>query len=105
MSDGRLANRKRVSESVDKGLSSIYGYHMSENAKTTIYLDEADYRRLKAMARAQGRPSAQLVREAVALYVTSHAATVRPASIAAGHSGRRNLSERTDELLTGFGER
>lgn len=74
---------------------TIYGYHMPQNTKTTIYLDENDYRRLKALARAQGRPSAELVREAVALYVRARSSIGRPASIASAHSGKGDLSERS----------
>lgn len=77
---------------------------MTENSKTTIYLDPDDYRRLKAMARKEGRPSAELVREAVAEYVRSRAGQGRPASVGAFRSGRRDLSERVDDLLTGFGQ-
>jgi predicted DNA-binding protein len=33
--------------------------------KTTVYLVEADYKRLKAVARQQKRPAAELIREAV----------------------------------------
>lgn len=76
---------------------------MTDNAKTTVYLDEADYRRLKALARVDGRPSAALVREAVAQYVAKRANGVRPSSIGSARSGRSDISERVDELLTGFG--
>ncbi len=72
-------------------------------AKTTVYLDAADYRRIKAMARAQGRPAADLVREAVSVYARSQPMAARPNSIAAGRSGRADLSERTNELLEGMG--
>lgn len=85
-------------------MAPLYGNHMSEPSKTTIYLDPEDYRRLKALARVQGRPSAELVREAVAEYVKARAGTGMPSSIGAFRSGRRDLSERTDELLTGFGQ-
>jgi predicted DNA-binding protein len=36
--------------------------------KTTVYLVEADYRRLKAVARQQKRPAAELIRQAVSDY-------------------------------------
>ena len=49
-------------------------YHMPDVTKTTVYLDEADSRRLKAMARGRGRSTAELVREAVAEYARRHAA-------------------------------
>lgn len=34
--------------------------------KTTVYLDQADYRRLKAIARRRKRSAAELIREAIA---------------------------------------
>ncbi len=77
---------------------------MPENIKTTVYLDGVDYRRLQALARSQKRPSAQLVREAVALYVVARSSTARPSSIGSARSGRGDVSERVDELLPGFGE-
>lgn len=82
---------------------AIYGYHMRPSTKTTVYLDVADYQRLKALARAQGRSAAELVREAVSAYARSGQIALRPASIAAGRSGRSDLSERTEELLDGMG--
>ncbi len=71
--------------------------------KTTVYLAAADYRRLKALARATGRTTAQLVREAVAEYARRHAGRTRPKSLGAGHSGRGDLGERAEELLEGLG--
>lgn len=76
---------------------------MSETTKTTVYLSAADYRRLRAIARTDGRSTAELVREAVAVYVARRGSK-RPKSIAAGHSGRGDLSERAEELLAGLGE-
>ena len=73
--------------------------------KTTVYLDAADYRRLRAMARAQGRTTASVVREAVATFAAGELRAVRPASIGAGRSGRRDLSERAEDLLRGMGRR
>lgn len=68
-----------------------------------MYLDTADYRRLKALARAEGRSAAELVREAVAEYAARRAGSKRPRSLAAGRSGRGDLSERADEFLAGMG--
>jgi hypothetical protein len=76
---------------------------MTETTKTTVYLTAADYRRLKAMARSEGRTTAELVREAVAVYVTRRGGK-RPTTIASGRSGRGDLSERAEELLAGLGE-
>jgi hypothetical protein len=78
--------------------------HNEERDKTTIYLDSADHRRLKTMAVREGRPTAELIREAVSEYVKRRVAQGRPASIGAGRSGRSDLSERTEELMKGFGE-
>ncbi len=67
--------------------------------KTTVYLVSSDYRRLKALARSEGRSAADLVREAVALYVARKGTGARPASVGAGRSGRGDLSERAEDLL------
>ncbi len=77
---------------------TIYGM----TAKTTLYLDAADYRRLKALARAQGRPAAELVREAVAEYTRRHAVAVAPTSIGKGRSRTGTVAERSEELLAGM---
>jgi hypothetical protein len=73
------------------------------DSKTTVYLDPDDYRRLKALARAQGRPAAELIREAVAEYTRRHAAPTAPRSIGTGRSKSRNVAERAEELLDGMG--
>lgn len=92
----------------------VYSYHMSrqrkallvpKTTKTTVYLDAADYRRLQAVARTQGRTTASVVREAIAVYAAGAGRTARPASIGAGRSGRRDLSERAEDLLRGMGRR
>lgn len=81
-----------------------YGYHMSESIKTTVYLDAEDYRRLKRLAESEGRPTAELVREAVAVYARGRSAPRRPSSLGFGRSGAGDLSERAEELLDGFGD-
>jgi predicted transcriptional regulator len=73
--------------------------------KTTVYLDPADYRRLKAIARARGCAPAQLVREAVARYAASETPARRARSVGAGASRRGDLSERAEELLAGLKRR
>ena len=84
---------------------TIYGNHMSELTKTTLYLPEADYRRLKALALREGRPAAELVREAVSEYASRRGARRLPRSLGAGRSGRRDVSEKADLLLKGMGRR
>src|SRR5437588_365850 len=71
--------------------------------KTTVYLTAADYRRLKALARATDRTTAELVREAVAEYARRHAPGARPKSLGAGRSGRGDVAERAEALLRGLG--
>lgn len=81
-----------------------YVYHMSDATKTTVYLDKADYERLKVIARSQGRPTADLVREAVSVYARAQPLPRRPGSIGGGRSGRGDVAERAEELLDGMGE-
>ena len=81
-------------------------YHMPKPTKTTVYLPGDDYDRLKQLARHQGRTAAMLVREAVALYIAAPTGVAaRPASMGLGHSGRSDISEKTETLLTGMGRR
>lgn len=79
-------------------MATIYGME-----KTTIYLNSADHRRLKAMAEAANRPTAELIREAIAEYVRRHGGPARPSSLGAGRSGRGDLAERAEELLKDLG--
>jgi len=72
--------------------------------KTTVYMDEETYRKLKQIARGRGRPPAEMLREAVAEYTVRHAPRRKPRSIGAFKSGRRDLGQRAEALLTGFGE-
>jgi hypothetical protein len=72
--------------------------------KTTLYLEPAAYRKLKRIAAAEKRAPAALVREAVAEYVARRASRTLPSSVGAFGSGRRDLSERAEELLAGLGE-
>lgn len=72
--------------------------------KTTVYLDAADYRRLKALASAEGRSAAELIRAAVSEYANRRAARSLPSSLGAGRSGDGRLAERSEELLRGMGD-
>ncbi len=71
--------------------------------KTTVYLDAADYERLKRMARAEGRTAAELVQAAVAEYARRQPDGVRPRSLRAGRSRQGDLAERAEELLDDLG--
>lgn len=77
---------------------------MATTTKTTVYLDAEVYRRLRAIAAKQGRPAADLVREAVAEYTARRAPRRLPRSIGMGNSGRRDISSRDEEFLKGMGE-
>ena len=72
--------------------------------KTTVYLDEETYRRLKQLARGKGRAPANMIREAVAEYTARHAPRKRPKSVGAFKSDRRDVGQRAEALLDGFGE-
>jgi hypothetical protein len=72
-------------------------------AKTTIYLNAAEYRQLKTIANAEGRKTAALVREAVAEYLAQRSVRTRPASVGAGRSGRGDVAARAEKLLAGMG--
>lgn len=76
---------------------------MPDVARTTVYLDAADYRRLKALARSEGTTAAALVREAVSDYTARRAGRRRPRSIGGFRSGGANLAERAEELLSDLG--
>jgi hypothetical protein len=79
---------------------------MSELTKTTVYLPEAEYRRLKALARAEDRPAAELLREAVVEYTARRTPRRRlPRSLGAGRSLRGDVGERAEELLAGMNRR
>jgi hypothetical protein len=76
---------------------------MDKPVKTTVYLDGDDYERLKRISRAKGRPTAELVREAVAEYARRNAPRQHARSIGAGASRRGDLSEKAEDLLKGMG--
>ncbi len=67
--------------------------------KSTVYLDEEVALLLRQMARMQGRSQAELIRDALALY-TRQARRPLPRGIGSYHSGRKDLSRRTEEILS-----
>ena len=71
--------------------------------KTTVYLNEGDYRKLKTIAREAGRPPAELVREAVSEYARRHGRRRLPKSLGAGRGKSDDGGSRAEELLAGFG--
>ena len=73
--------------------------------KTTVYLDASDYRRLKALAEAEGRSAADLIRSAVAEYARRHGPRRLPSSLGVGRSGDGTLAENAEDHLDGFGSK
>jgi predicted transcriptional regulator len=73
--------------------------------KTTVYLDKREYERLKEIARVEGRPPAELVREAVAQYTAQRRTRKLPRSVGLGRSRRGDVGARAEELLAGMGRR
>lgn len=71
--------------------------------KTTVYLDAADYRRVKALAATEGRSAAELIRAAVSEYARARTSRRLPSSLGIVRSGDGSLSERSEDLLEGLG--
>jgi hypothetical protein len=71
--------------------------------KTTVYLPVHLKRSLERLAAEQGRPEAELVRQAVSALVES-SERPRPRG-GLFSSGDETLSSNVDEALAGFGER
>jgi predicted transcriptional regulator len=68
--------------------------------RTTVYLEEDLNLELKHLADQQGRPQAELIREALRDYAQANRASrAVPEWVGLGQSGVGNLSERVDELL------
>ena len=72
--------------------------------KTTVYLNQADYRKLKSLAAEKGRSTAELVREAVAEYTARATEREWPRSFGMGDSGDPHFAENYEDYLDGFGE-
>ena len=77
--------------------------YMSANMlRTTVYLHEKTDADLKLLARRQGRPRAELIREALETYVNKARAKIEielPPGVGRYASSRDDVSERTDVLL------
>jgi predicted transcriptional regulator len=69
-----------------------------------VYLDDHTHERLQRLAEASGRTQAAVIREAIAVYSSSRGARRGPRSVGMGASGHTDLSEKSEELLEGFGE-
>jgi predicted transcriptional regulator len=68
--------------------------------RTTIFIDEALERDLRALAEREKRPVSGLVREALGAYVAQRKkASPGPSFVALGRSGHRDTAEKHEELL------
>jgi predicted transcriptional regulator len=79
-------------------------YSSMGKVKTTIYLDDAEYRRLKRIAERERTSAAELIRAAVSDYVARRGPTALPAWVGSLDGDPGLASEDEDELLHGFGE-
>lgn len=67
--------------------------------RTTVYLEEETDLNLSQIARQQGRAKAELIREALNVYVAQRASRTLPRSVGIGHSGVPDLAEHDEEIL------
>jgi len=68
--------------------------------RTTIFIPEPLERDLQVFARRSGKPTAAVVREALAAYLTQHQSSAAlPSFTGAFDSGHSDTAERHDEIL------
>lgn len=73
--------------------------------KTSVYLDEDQAERLARLARQEGRPQAEILREAVATYQPKASQDRDFALAGSGHGDGSSIADvPKEELLKGFGE-
>jgi hypothetical protein len=70
--------------------------------RTTVFVEDVVLDALRAIARRRGVPLAEVTREALSAYVSTHQRGRKSLSIIGiGRSGRRDIAERAEELLKG----
>ncbi len=73
--------------------------------KTSVYLDEHQAERLARLARQEGRPQAEILREAVATYQPKPSEDRNFALAGSGQGDGTSIADvPEEELLEGFGE-
>lgn len=80
----------------------MLAYMPVDMLRTTVYLHENTDADLKLLARRQGRPKAELIREALEVYITKARAKIEvelPPGVGRYASSRDDVSERADVLL------
>ena len=76
-----------------------YTIYLMKTIRTTVYLNAADYRKLKSLATDQGRSAAELVREAVAEYTARVTRRPWPRSIGIVDSGDPDFAANHEDHL------
>jgi predicted DNA-binding protein len=80
-------------------------YNRVAMRKTSVYLDEHQAERLARLARQEGRPQAEILREAVATYQPKPSEDRNFALAGSGQGDGTSVADVPDEeLLEGFGE-
>jgi len=67
--------------------------------RTTVLLPEEHWLGLKQLAQRQGRSPSDMIREAVAAYVTDRSQAEKPAFVGAGSSGLEDVSLQPERHL------
>lgn len=68
--------------------------------KTTLHLEEETAQALKQLAGVEGRSEAEVVREALALYIKTMQSRPLPRGLGGYRSGRSDVSTRAEEFLS-----
>jgi predicted DNA-binding protein len=80
-------------------------YNRVAMRKTSVYLDELQAERLARLARQEGRPQAEILREAVATYQPKPSEDRNFALAGSGQGDGTSIADVPEEdLLEGFGE-
>jgi predicted transcriptional regulator len=66
--------------------------------KTTVYLDDADVRSLRAMSKSRAKPQAELVREAIHAFTAQERAPL-PAGLGMFDSGETGTTSNRKKIL------
>lgn len=67
--------------------------------RTTVMLPESYWLALKEVAEREGRSPSEVIREAVAAYVTDRRGPDRPSFVGMGNSGRGDVAARAEAHL------
>lgn len=86
-------------------LPYVMPYNRVVMRKTSVYLDELQAERLARLARQEGRPQAEILREAVATYQPKPSEDRNFALAGSGQGDGTSIADVPEEdLLEGFGE-